>query len=305
MWLAAGACLTAVIGCWRPWRRQRTRPPTATAAWGAALWMTIGLAAIFWLLQALIADSSSLPGAIWPRSPLRNFPWYHWLFFIALGAAPLSFAEAWVATDSRGWRYTVWALRAGLWAAALFVALSPVRIPDAFPTPPPPLSPWAVIGLLAAWTLPPLGLLYVLDPVAQRQPGAQWPLGLWQIAVFSSSCFLLLGQMQHALAAGALALCLGVLVVLSWLRPATGLPRGTLTVFLLLATVLWAQAMYLVPIHGQWGLPVLFAGAIGALELGQLPWLQRRAGWQRVLLVNGVVLLAGCAAVAWCAVRAG
>ncbi|HTL50997.1 MAG TPA: hypothetical protein VL860_00325 [Planctomycetota bacterium] len=287
-WIVIGGAVCAAVSLamgWSPWRRNDLAAVFAGGHWSTAIWLSVGVAAAHWLMVGRIEDASALPLNTWPTAPLRNYSFYHWPFFIALGLLPLGLLEGAGRQIGAVRTGLVWVCRPLVIGIALYFALITVLdpVPDPF-HPAPPISVLEQLGFLTLWALPIFALVALIDPLAHRRPGATLPLGLWFIAAASSGCFVLLGQLNLAMSAAGLAVALGALVVLSWLQPLFSLARGGVTQALTVLACQWAAAIYLAPIRGQWLCLGLMAFGVAALWLREAPFLAKRPPWMAAVL---------------------
>lgn len=256
--------LAIMLIAWRPWRSGPRR-----GEWGGA----VGLAAGY------ICAHIGLAGP--PR--FTPAPVESWLVWIAIGGMAIGLIES----RARGpwWGRLLWRAAATAGSVWLIVRLRVIN------------EQWSVgeglawtagltVGALVFWTL--------ADALAERIEreggGAGAALVLSGITGLGAAIIVLDGQtLVVGQFSGALAVALLACAALAWWKPRVSIARGGVAVVGLLAPMLWLDAWMWAELHWEYAAALVLSPALAFV--GDLAWINRRAGWARTLARVGAVVL--------------
>jgi hypothetical protein len=254
--------LAFVAAAWRPWKRAGV----PTGGWGSALGVSLGYIAADILIRGWHGLLPPGGGLLHPHIALAT----------ALIAAPLTFSrKLWA------WLPTMSVLSLASSAAILRAAIN--------------ADARAAIPYVAIAGAVGLALWLCIFLAARRSTGARVPLMLWAAAAGSALILLQSGNLALAQMSGALAACMGVFILLGWLRPQIPAVLGATPVFaMVMLGLLIAGRGFAEPWKNTDRALILAAAAIASPALTLLPPLHRLKPWAGTLV--GVLCTAAISA---------
>lgn len=258
--LPGGVAAVVLAAGWRPWNRTAEAGKSGLAAGAVAMG------------GALIAAQAAIVGIEVPPIQAGD-----WLALLLAAAVLLGLVDALFALP--GWLR--WWLKGTLSAALPLLLLMPLLRHT--------WSAGEAAAILGALSLGTLGLWRTLDRLSERVRGAGLPLALGVVTSGSAAVLAVSGSASLGQLGGALAVAVGVALIVGLLKPSFSLARGAVPPLTVGLTGLWLNGTFYADVPPA-SLILLFAAPAFAL-IGQLKPIASLKPWQTALLRAGAVVL--------------
>ncbi len=258
--LPAGVAAAALAAGWRPWDRRaevgKAGPAAGAVAFGGAL----------------IAAQAAIVGIEVPPVQAGD-----WLALLLAAAVLLGLIDSLLELPA----WLRWWLKGTLSVAVPLLLLMPLLQHT--------WSAGEAAAILGALTLGTFGLWWTLDRLADRITGAGLPLALGVVTAGSAAVLAVSGSASLGQLGGALAVAVGVALLVGLLKPSFSLARGAVPPLTVGLTGLWLNGAFYADVPPA-SLVLLFAAPAFAL-IGQIKPIASLKPWQTALLRAGAVVL--------------